>query len=206
MEKIFQSFNQADSSTTRKYGGTGLGLSISKELVVLMGGDIQVDSIYGKGSSFIFTLPFLVNNNQKTINELESNNEINYDDMDFNGANILLVEDSSMNQQVAKELLEMVNINVFIANDGEESLDAIKSKKFDAVLMDMQMPVMDGCSATREMRNDPKLSKLPIISMTANVMAADRKKCKQAGMNDHISKPIDPTELYSILKKWIVSN
>ena len=204
IENLFQSFNQADSSTTRKYGGTGLGLAICKELVFLMGGNIQVESSYGKGSSFIFILPFFVSKDKVNKEDvLENKLDINNDIIDFNGADVLLVEDSEMNQLVAKELLRQVNIKVFIANNGEESLDAIKVKKFSAVLMDMQMPVMDGCTATREIRKDLLNSKLPIISMTANVMAADRQKCIDAGMNDHISKPIDPTELYSVLSRWI---
>ena len=139
-----------------------------------------------------------------TLSTKQHNNvDIDFDHIDFCGANVLLVEDSEMNQQVAKELLELVNINILIANNGEESLDAINLKKFDAVLMDMQMPVMDGCDATREIRKNKLNAKLPIISMTANVMASDRQKCISAGMNDHVSKPIDPNELYRVLKKWI---
>ncbi len=208
LEGVFESFNQADRTTTRKYGGTGLGLSICKKLVDLMKGDIQVESIFGKGSAFVFTLPFFISDDKiNSTDELENNidieNDRENDTIDFNGAHVLLVEDSELNQLVAKELLKQVNIKVFIANDGEESLEAIKVRKFSAVLMDMQMPVMDGCTATREIRKDPLNSKLPIISMTANVMAADRQKCIEAGMNDHISKPIDPDELYRVLKKWI---
>ena len=199
--RIFKSFSQADDSITRKYGGTGLGLSISKNLTSMMNGKIWVDSKPGIGSTFNFTAMFgltditEITHNAQTI---EKKSEYN-----FNGVQVLLVDDSEMNQQVAKELLEMVNIKVYIANDGKECVEAIKIKNFDAVLMDTQMPVMDGCSATREIRKIPDKSKLPIISMTANVIASDRQKCFEAGMNDHISKPINPSELFSVLSKWI---
>jgi CheY-like chemotaxis protein len=200
MSRLFQPFNQADNSTTRIYGGTGLGLAICRKLVNLMKGDIKVDSEFENGSSFIFTVPFIVNNKIENLPDKKPEQETH---VDFNGANLLLVEDSEMNQIVAKELLERANFNVFIANNGEEGIDAIQCKKFDIVLMDMQMPVMDGCMATREIRKDPRNADLPIISMTANVMKADRQKCLDAGMNDHISKPIDPKLLQQTLRKWV---
>ncbi len=197
-----------------------------------MGGKLWVTSKPGVGSTFNFTAVFELKEVKLTeieltdvknipvleMSELEINEplqiinsetngkqavETKKSQFNFKGTRVLLVDDSEMNQIVAKELLEMVQCEVFIANNGEESIDAIQCKKFDIVLMDMQMPVMDGCSATREVRKDPAYSKLPIIAMTANVMAADRQKCIDAGMDDHISKPINPSELYQVLNKWI---
>ncbi len=200
MKKLFLPFNQADNSITRTFGGTGLGLSICRKLVNLMNGDIKVDSNYENGSSFIFTIPFIFNNEIKNLPDEKLEQETY---TDFNGADLLLVDDSNMNQIVAKELLEFINFNVFIANNGEEAIDAVQSKKFDVILMDMQMPVMDGCIATKEIRKDPRFTDLPIISMTANVMKSERQKCLAAGMNDHISKPIDPNLLQQTLSKWV---
>jgi CheY-like chemotaxis protein len=122
---------------------------------------------------------------------------------DIRGAWILLVEDNEINQQVARELLEGAGLPVAIATNGEEAVGAVKKKDFEAVLMDVQMPVMDGYQATREIRKDERLKGLPIIAMTAHAMTGDREKCLKAGMNDYVSKPIDPDELFFTLVKWI---
>ncbi|MEJ2731250.1 MAG: response regulator [Deltaproteobacteria bacterium] len=119
------------------------------------------------------------------------------------GANVLLVEDNDINQQVAKEILEGAGLKITLANDGQEAVNAVKENEFDVVLMDVQMPVMDGYTATREIRKDPRLREVPIIAMTANAMAGDREKSLKAGMNDHVAKPIDPNDLFSTLAKWI---
>ncbi len=341
VNKLFQSFSQADSSTTRKYGGTGLGLTISKTLTEMMGGEIKVESCYGKGSAFIFSanfgladapilevpkvdlsgLPVLVVDDSPAAREImqhlaerlgfqvelasngaeawdrvqqadqagtpfklvfmdwkmpgmdgvEASRHIKTDtrlktppkvvmvtayDRDelqqqlddvqvevvlnkpvssstlldatmvamgyeelkpltvlsdlgleivaeMRGARILLVEDNEVNQQVATELLELAQMVVTVAENGKDAIDKVKQAPFDAVLMDIQMPVMDGYTATREMRQDPKLIELPIIAMTANAMTSDRDKCLAAGMNDHVSKPIDPKEMYRTLAQWI---
>ena len=341
--KLFQSFQQADTSTSRKYGGTGLGLAISRKLANLMGGDVGVESEYGKGSTFWFTARMVkgiakarrlvpepdlrgrrilvVDDNEmsrivlsdmlsgmtfavkavatgkealeeiaraaesgipyevilldwrmpgmdgietarriralpvspvphmvmvtaygreevlkqaslagfenvlvkpvssstvfdtlvqvfggqrtKTENEDGESSSLTGDLAHIKGAAILLVEDNDFNQQIASELLTDAGFIVDVAEDGLKSIDMLGRKKYDAVLMDMQMPVMDGVSATIEIRKDPLFRDIPIIAMTANVMAADVEKCYQAGMNDHIGKPVDPDELFRKLLKWV---
>lgn len=346
INKLFQSFEQADTSTTRKYGGTGLGLAISKKLATLMNGNVGVESEFGKGSTFWFTAELedcdrklnmnfgkldlknhrvLVvddNNNCRTVicenlkqislqvdeaisgedaikyveRGLSEDNpyEIIYMDMQMNGINgiqsfekisklcgdkkphcimitnfgreeilleaqktgidivlmkpvnplvlyestikvmnmghdfedinalkiekspirnnkienskILLVEDNILNQEIAKEILEDDGYIIDIAENGKVAINKINQNKYDVVLMDMQMPVMDGLEATRIVRNDFKFDKLPIIAMTANAMLEDKEKCINAGMNDHLSKPINPNELFNIIEKWSSNN
>jgi signal transduction histidine kinase/CheY-like chemotaxis protein len=344
--KLFQPFEQADSSTTRKYGGTGLGLTISKRLAGMMGGEIWVESERGQGSTFSFTATFglgkekakrrfvpspdlqgmkvlvvddnatsrgifydmldsfsfkvsLAASGEEGLTELEKapddqpfelvimdwkmpgmdgieaskriknhtrlrkipaiilvtgygredvmqqaeevglegfllkpvNPSMLFDTIiqtfgeavpetsrvakrkereaedlkHIQGAHVLLVEDNEINQQVAKEILEGAGMVVTLANNGQEALDAVKARDYDAVLMDVQMPVMDGYTATREIRKKERFKDLPIIAMTAHAMAGDREKSLAAGMNDHVSKPIDPDILYGTLCKWIKS-
>lgn len=345
--RLFQSFSQADASTTRKYGGTGLGLTISKKLVELMGGDIRVESEPGKGSSFIFTAIFekgvdrgesilavaeelkqkqalIVDDNEASreilehalsslsfnvssassgaecidmVEEADSSKPYDFIIMDWQmpemngirtteiikkhpklehipkiimltaygreevakqaekagmdaflvkpmntsvlletimevfgkrvekrkskksiqaglsqqlegiekiqGARILLAEDNEINQEIAIELLEEIGLVVTIANDGQEAVEHVHQSEFDCVLMDMQMPRMDGYAATRVLREEDKFKDLPIIAMTANAMQGDREKCLEAGMNDYVTKPINPRDLYSVLIKWV---
>ena len=345
-DKLFQSFSQADTSTTRKYGGTGLGLTISKKLVEMMGGNIRVESEPGKGSAFIFNAVLGRAADMETIKEtaalsdLEKLKVLLVDDvasaremlqttlesfsfrvtcvasgkaaleaiaaapsedpyklvlMDWKmpkmdgleasrriknmpeladmptiimvtaygredvmqqaeevglegflikpvtpstlldtimgvvgkqggfrkagrseddwkiqtldsirGAHVLLAEDNKINQQVAEELLAQAGLKVTIANNGREAVEILEDKnEFEAVLMDMQMPEMDGYEATRTIRKKPEFADLPIIAMTANVMAGDREKCLEAGMNDHVAKPIEPDKLFKTLVQWI---
>jgi two-component system, sensor histidine kinase and response regulator len=200
--KLFQSFQQADTSTSRKYGGTGLGLAISKKLATLMGGDVGVESDYGKGSTFWFTARLGKGiakdgaEDQQEASMLESISALK-------GSVILLVEDNEFNQLLATEILTDAGFVVDVAGDGEKSLAMIEKRPYDVILMDMQMPVMDGVTATVEIRRKDPFRDLPIIAMTANVMAADIERCMAAGMNDHIGKPIDPDELFGKLRKWI---
>ena len=336
METIFESFSQADGSTTRKYGGTGLGLAIVKSLVELMKGMIKVSSVPGQGTTFSFTVVFAVSHSDSGIyssvsllgkrrvllvddnaddleiltNLLQSfqmnvscahsgasaleklieasqlrspfelvvidwrmprmdgvevirsirlnesiipphilvvsaydrheclqqvqglhvanvlvkpiqpdelkaalkaafqedvTKKINEVRADIRGAKVLLAEDNKINQMVASELLKMLNIDVTVANNGKEAVEAVKEKKFDLILMDIQMPEMDGLTATREIRklNLPDIDKLPILAMTANAMDTDYQKSLEMGMNDHLTKPIDPVKLHIALEKWI---
>ena len=342
--KLFQSFSQADASTTRKYGGTGLGLTISKTLSELMGGEIWVESTSGEGSTFYFTaclttstmesswlgaslnslaaLPVLIVDDSDAAREIGQkmlenlnfqvdvaasgtealekltnadkegspfklilldwkmpgmsglevahtitqgnilshrpkilmltaydkdevislagdtpidgylskplNSSLILDSIlsvfsghelkatestdkafdtsitkDIATANVLLVEDNEINQQIACELLEMSGLNVTVAVNGQEGVNLVKKQAFDVVLMDIQMPVMDGYQATREIRTTISSNELPIIAMTANAMAGDREQCLEAGMNDHIAKPINPDEMFNTLVKWV---
>ena len=215
IERLFQAFSQADSSTTRKFGGTGLGLSISHRIVGLMNGKIWAQSTPGKGSDFIFTACFgkAAKDYGSEIAKAGSAQSLAADGAalfhprlaaQLAGASLLLVEDNKINQMVAREMLEKAGIAVAIAENGAEAIEMLSAKSYDGVLMDMQMPVMDGLCATREIRSKELYAHLPIIAMTANAMAGDRLKCLQAGMNDYIAKPLDPALMMTTLARWII--
>jgi len=200
---LFQAFSQADTSITRQYGGTGLGLAICKQLVELMHGDIDVESEPGGGSCFSFHIRFELGN-ADTLARPQAYTPVPADALQsLHGVRLLLVEDNEINQQVAEGLLARVGISLGIVHNGQQAVEAVRSDAFDGVLMDMQMPVMDGLEATRLIRADERFHDLPIIAMTANAMPGDREKCLQAGMNDHVSKPVDPSQLYATLIRWI---
>jgi signal transduction histidine kinase/DNA-binding NarL/FixJ family response regulator/HPt (histidine-containing phosphotransfer) domain-containing protein len=197
-DKLFQSFTQADGSTTRKYGGTGLGLAISKQLVELMNGKIWCVSKINIGSSFIFEieLPSVLKK------DVESKIEIT-DISKIKNSNILLVEDNTINQEVILGLLEDSGINIDIANNGQEAIDIYKqnTNKFDLILMDIQMPIMDGYEATRQIREFDK--DIVIIALSADAMKKDIEKSKTVGMQEHLNKPIDVDKLYQTLLYYI---
>ncbi len=201
LESIFESFNQVDGSTTREYGGTGLGLSISKQLVELMGGKIGAESELGVGSTFPFTAPFQVQRNVD-ISPTDAS------PIDLKGKRALIVDDNATNRKVLKHMLSAWDVSSEETPDGESALNAMeraieKSKPFDLVFMDVQMPVLDGLAATKEIRNSElKIKDIPIIAMTAHAMMGDREKCLDVGMDDYISKPIDPQDLSRVLNKW----
>lgn len=206
--KIFTGFTQAESSTTRRFGGTGLGLAISQHLVALMGGKLEVDSAPGKGSYFYFSLelPKLNEDEFQDLGGSDGMASVADNVQHLHGMKILLVEDNLTNQQIAQELLEYEGAQITTANNGQEALDALTRQRppadhFDVVLMDLQMPVMDGFSATHAIRNQLGLTQLPIIAMTANAMTSDREACLAAGMNDHVGKPFNLSHLIAVLGK-----
>ncbi len=199
---LFQSFHQADTSTTRKYGGTGLGLAISKKLVQMMGGEIGVKSEPGKGSMFWFDVR-LTHGDATALNKDEVLDETLDETISFPQATILLVEDNLFNQQVGKGLLEEVGVQVVLAGNGQEALDLLRVQQFDCILMDVQMPVMDGLAATSQIRATPTLASNIIIALTANAGIEDQERCRAEGMDDFISKPISPKQLYATLAKYL---
>jgi PAS domain S-box-containing protein len=197
--RLFHAFDQGDNSITRKYGGTGLGLAISQRLVVMMGGRIEADSAPGKGSRFTFTASFA--RAASPVAALSQGARSPH--AALAGVAVLLVEDNPLNQQLVRTLLERVGVKVTVAENGAEAIEALAgAASFDAVLMDVQMPVMDGLTATRRIRADARFAGLPIIATTAHAMADDREECLAAGMQDYLSKPIDVARLYQKLAHW----
>jgi len=202
-KNLFQSFSQADGSTTRKYGGTGLGLSISKQLVELMGGNIHCASEEGKGSTFSFELTLIkakdgLVSEDKETQKLESIN-------DLQGSHILLVEDNTINQEIILGLLGKSGINIDIASNGKEAVALFRKNtlKYELILMDLQMPIMDGFEATRQIRETAIGKNIPIIALTANAMKEDIENTKKVGMNEHLNKPIEIEKLFATLLKYI---
>jgi len=207
-ERLFQAFSQADASTTREFGGTGLGLTISKEILHLMGGEIWVDSVQDAGSTFSFTvcLGNCSSDTQQTKRKAHRNEEdVNQAILNLQGAKVLLVEDNMVNQILAFEILKSNGLIVVTANNGQEAVNLLKVEEFDGVLMDCQMPVMDGLEATQIIRNQEQLRKLPILALTASAMADDRKNALAAGMNDYIVKPINIPDMLVTMAQWISS-
>ncbi len=208
VSRLFKPFTQADTSTTRKYGGTGLGLVISRKLVNLMHGDVWCESTPGEGSEFGLTVEFDLVDEQA----VDEGNALPPTTIQESAADkaaieklrpILLAEDNEINQIIATEMLTMEGYKVDVANNGREAIDMLERGDYELVLMDIQMPVMDGITATSEIRKIGRFKHLPIIAMTAHAMSGDYEKSIAAGMNDHVTKPIQPEVLYATLKKWI---
>ncbi|MCP4693942.1 MAG: response regulator, partial [Desulfobacterales bacterium] len=197
VDKLFQPFHQADFSITRKYGGTGLGLAICKRLLEMMDSEIKIRSGLGSGSVFSFTVR-LEKAEGECPERLGGISKERAKELLLN-RRVLLVEDNETNLQVARELLEQAGLDVVTAANGLEAAVLADKERFDGVLMDLQMPVMDGLTAAREIREGSSRPDLPILAMTANAMVADREDCLAAGMNDHIAKPIKPAILYEKL-------
>ena len=198
---LFSPFTQVDASTTRKFGGTGLGLAISRELAQLMGGEVTLESTMGTGSTFtvsmnvpLCTPPEQQSDNPGTTSLLKGKSRV------------LLVEDNKVNQKIASVMMTKLHLDLDIANDGQEAVQLLAQRDYDVVLMDCQMPVMDGFEATACIRlgeQGVRQPDIPIIAMTANAMTGDRDQCLEVGMNDYISKPIDPQLFHEILGKWL---
>jgi two-component system sensor histidine kinase/response regulator len=204
IQALFQPFSQGDPSTTRRHGGTGLGLAICHKLVTMMGGEIGVESQPGKGSDFHFTAVFGASTSAVTTAAAAEVASGPVPASRLAGRRVLLVEDNEINQIVAIELLrDVAGLQVTLANNGQEAVERVRVAAFDAVLMDVQMPVMDGYQATQIIRADPRFAELPIIAMTAHAMARDRDRSLAAGMNDHVTKPFDVDELIAVLSRWI---
>ncbi len=201
---LFGAFMQADSSMTRRFGGTGLGLAITQRLATMMGGEVGVSSAPGEGSEFWFTARL---QEGAVAGEGPPAPDVAHADTllrrRFAGASVLLVEDNEVNQEVMLELLRAAGLRVAVAADGIEAIEQARQADHALVLMDMQMPRMDGLEATRRLRAMPGYEVTPIIAMTANAFGEDRLACLAAGMDDHLAKPVDPPHLYAVLLRWL---
>jgi CheY-like chemotaxis protein len=220
-QHIFESFTQLNGSMSRKHTGTGLGLAIARQLIELMKGKIWLESQSNQGSTFHFTLPFQRREDQqqpeiteKTGAE-ETTSKQEKDEMEEKNrlishlsrlshkVRILVVEDNPINRKVAVKHIQLAKIPVDAVEDGSLVVEALKKEKYDLILMDVQMPKMDGLTATKTIRQELKMKDIVIVAVTAHAMKEDKRECLDAGMNDYITKPFKPTQLYRVLLKWL---
>ncbi len=199
-ERLFQSFSQAETSTTRRYGGTGLGLAISKRLVDLMGGEVGFESRLGEGSTFWFTAKLSLG-----TDGLANSSPLEPDPLRTqNYGTILVVEDNRINQKVLTHQLINLGYAVEVAENGAEAVGKVKARRYDLIFMDVQMPVMDGYRATQEIRNLAEhSSSVPIVAVTANAFQSEREKCLFCGMDDYLTKPVDRGRLEETVRRWV---
>ncbi|WP_117585847.1 MULTISPECIES: hybrid sensor histidine kinase/response regulator [unclassified Chryseobacterium] len=199
LNEVFERFNQGEDSITRNFGGTGLGLAIVKNLILLQNGNIEVISEQGKGTTFVFEIPYGISEEQlKTVNPV---NPDYFKDKSNTALRILVVDDNAINQSLMKHLLSQWNIDFDIVSNGLEAVEQLINETYDLVLMDIQMPKMDGYAATQQIREVLKLE-IPIIAMTAHALAGEREKCLSSGMNEYISKPIKEEELFKLISNF----
>ena len=207
--RLFQPFTQVDSSSTRKFSGTGLGLAICRRLVAMMGGEIRAASEPGQGSEFVFTASFGIGRTlpgQHPVLRGGAGGQESWPEGPWGrleGRKLLLVEDNDFNQQVASELLTLAGAEITLAENGSVAVALAQRMSFDAILMDLQMPVMDGYEATRRLRSVLALAATPIIAMTAHALVDEKERCLAIGMDDYVTKPIEPRLLFAVLEKWL---
>ena len=201
--RLFTPFEQAENSTASKYGGTGLGLTITRRLAELMGGEVGLESALGVGSTFWFTARLARSKLTSPLEQSVSSESEKIIRQRHQGKRILVVDDERLNLEVAQSILEDVGLVVDIAEDGVQALRKVRKTSYAAILMDMQMPNLDGVKATQQIRDLPEHRKTPILAMTANAFAEDRARCMEAGMSDFLAKPFHPNALFTILLKWI---
>lgn len=197
LAKVFEAFSQEDSSITRKFGGSGLGLSIARSIVQIMGGTIQIESEKGKGTRVDIRIPMRISND-KTKQEIVEMTDLQ---KSLKGLRVLAVEDNELNRMVLQVILKKCEVVLSIAHNGQEAIDLIQEMEFDIVLMDVQMPIVDGLEATKYIREELK-STTPIIGLSANAMREEVEICKQAGMNDYLVKPYSERALVEVMRKW----